>query len=290
MLPRTIRRINATTHIAVPKFVDVLRLSGLKDIADRTMGMPTMYNIENRLRAMVEHEDTGQVISHPLPSFELLALKLNKPAEEIVKPCNDQLADLCAKHPQFIAWFGSLPMDDPAAAVKEMERIIKMGGRGFQINAHVLGKPLDLPEYRQIFAKAAALGFPIFIHPCRDATWSTYPSEREAKNEEWWIWGWEDDLLYAQGRIIFAGIFDEFPSIKIIIHHFKGGAGAYAGRSGQGWQYGGGKRTSGEPGKELARKIAGMRMRPEDYLHMFYADTAGMGGFPGTVCGIRRTF
>jgi uncharacterized protein len=83
-------------------------------------------------------------------------------------------------------------------------------------------------------------------------------------------------------RLVFSGIFDRQPDLKIITHHMGGMVPYFEGRVGYGWDQLG-KRTSDTDYTVLLKKL---KKRPLDYFKMFYADTALFGGFPATQCGL----
>ena len=83
-------------------------------------------------------------------------------------------------------------------------------------------------------------------------------------------------------RIVFAGLFDRWPNLKIITHHLGAMAPYFAGRVGPGWDQLG-VRTSAPDGAEALTRL---KRRPVEYFHMFYADTALFGAYEATVCGL----
>ena len=84
-------------------------------------------------------------------------------------------------------------------------------------------------------------------------------------------------------RLVFAGLFDRFPNLKIITHHMGAMAPYFAGRVGPGWDQLG-ARTSDRG--SLASCLKRLKKRPIDYFKMFYADTALFGAYDATVCGL----
>ena len=84
-------------------------------------------------------------------------------------------------------------------------------------------------------------------------------------------------------RMVFAGLFDRWPTLKIIAHHMGAMVPYFAGRVGPGWDQLG-ARTSD---RDLSQVLKGLKKRPLDYFKMFYADTALFGAFDATVCGLQ---
>jgi predicted TIM-barrel fold metal-dependent hydrolase len=84
-------------------------------------------------------------------------------------------------------------------------------------------------------------------------------------------------------HVVFAGLFDKHPGLKIITHHMGGMIPYFEGRVGPGWDQLG-TRTSDEDYRLLLKKL---KKRPLDYFRMFYADTALFGAYEATVCGLK---
>jgi uncharacterized protein len=156
----------------------------------------------------------------------------------------------------------------------------ELGARGVQVFSNVDGKPLDLPEFAPIFDAMARHDLPIFLHPARGANFPDYATEKKSLYEMWWAFGWPYETSVAMARIVFAGIFDQHPAIKIITHHFGAMIPYFEGRIGPGLDQLGARTSGFEKGSIKIRK------RPFDYFKMFYADTAVFGSKAATECGM----
>ena len=148
---------------------------------------------------------------------------------------------------------------------------------------NVQGKPLDLPAFQPIFAAMAARDFPIWLHPYRSADMADYATEDRSLYEIWWTLGWPYESSVAMSRLVFSGIFDRYPNLKVITHHMGGMIPYFEGRVGPGWDQLG-ARTSDRDYTKLLKEL---KKRPLDYFKMFYADTALFGAYDATVCGLR---
>ena len=158
--------------------------------------------------------------------------------------------------------------------LKEIDRsVTQLGARGFQIYTNVAGKPLDLPEFAPIFDEAARRDLTIWMHPARGADFPDYKTEAKSKYEIWWTFGWPYETSAAMSRIVFSGMFDRHPNLRIVTHHMGGMIPYFEGRVGYGWDALG-SRTSDEDYVSLRQS---MKKRPVDYFHNFYADTALFG-------------
>jgi predicted TIM-barrel fold metal-dependent hydrolase len=195
------------------------------------------------------------------------------------------MAELVHRYPQrFPGFIASLPMNDTDAAMRELERVMgPLKARGIQLCSNVQGKPLDLPEFQPIFAAMATHDLPIWLHPYRSADVSDYATEDRSLYEIWWTLGWPYESSVAMSRLVFSGVFDLYPNLKIITHHMGGMIPYFEGRIGPGLDQLG-ARTSDRDYTKLLREL---KKRPFDYFKMFYADTALFGAYDPTVCGLR---
>jgi aminocarboxymuconate-semialdehyde decarboxylase len=175
-------------------------------------------------------------------------------------------------------------MNDPEGLLREARRAIKqLGAVGVQVFTNVLGKPLTAPETLPLFELMAKLDLPIWLHPARGADTPDYRGEKRSHYEIWWTFGWPYETSVAMAHMVFAGLFDKYPDLKVITHHMGGMIPYFEGRVGPGWDQLG-KRTSDVDYTKLLKKL---KKRPLDYFRMFYADTALFGAWEATKCGLK---
>jgi aminocarboxymuconate-semialdehyde decarboxylase len=175
-------------------------------------------------------------------------------------------------------------LNNPDGTLAEIERAVgELGARGVQIFSNVGGKPLDAPEFQPMFAAMASHDLPIWIHPYRGADSADFKSEDKSLYEIWWTFGWPYDTSAAMARLVFSGLFDRFPGIKIITHHMGAMAPYFEGRLGPGMDQLG-ARTSDEDYTLVLKRL---KKRPLDYFKMFYGDTALFGAYDATVLGLK---
>src|SRR5215471_12008122 len=253
----------------------------LQDIGKRMRGIPMLWDLDVRFRVMDGFPEYQQVLSLPTPPIEVFARGTD--AIDLARRANDGMAELVRRHPdRFLGFVASLPLGDPDAAVRELDRALDdLGASGFQIFSNILGKPITEPEFLPLFETVVRHDVPIWMHPYRGADFSDYQTERTSQFEIWWTFGWPYDTSAAMARIVFAGYFDRFPTLKIITHHMGGMIPYFEGRVGYGWDQLG-KRTSDVDYTPLLKS---MKKRPVDYFRKFYADTALFGAAPATKCG-----
>src|SRR5499427_9119109 len=85
--------------------------------------------------------------------------------------------------------------------------------------ARVANDELDEPWFAPFFARMAKHERPIWLHPTRTAAVRDYESEAKSRYEMWWCFGWPYDTSVAMARLVFSGLFDRHPELKIITHH-----------------------------------------------------------------------
>jgi aminocarboxymuconate-semialdehyde decarboxylase len=276
-------KIDIFNHIFPKKYFDNYIDAGQsgKDMGKRVANIKTIVDVESRFRALDPLGDYVQVITLPVLPIEVLAGPEKSP--ELARVGNDGLAELVKQHDRFIGFAAGLPMNNPAAAEKEMTRALdELGAFGIQIYTNAAGKPLDAPEFLAIFAEAARRDIPIWLHPARGADFPDYLTETRSQYEIWWTFGWPYETSVAMSRLVFAGYFDRFPNLKIITHHMGGMIPYFEGRVGYGWDQLG-KRTTDV---DYVSLLQSMKKRPVDYFKNFYADTALFGAAPATKCGL----
>jgi len=254
------------------------------DIGQRMRGIPCIFDLDERKRCVDlfrTQKNYQQVLSLGMPPLESMGDA--KLAEEMAKLGNDGQAELVAKNPDyFVGFLASLPMNSPNAA-KELERAVKNGANGVQIHTNINGDPLDDHKYYPVFETAAKLDCPVFLHPSRGAfDLSDYKNETKSKYEIWWTFGWPYETSAAMARLVFSGMMDKLPNLKVLAHHLGAMVPFFEGRVGPGWDQLG-KRTSDE---DYITLLKGMKKRPLDYFkNDFYVDTAVFGSTAATKCG-----
>lgn len=278
-------KIDLFNHLFPKAFFDKYIDTGIKDIGKRVRSMPTILDLDARFRVMDEFGEYCQVISMPAPPIE----SLGSPAEtpEIAKLGNEGLAELCQKYPdRFPHFIASLPMNNPEATVKEALRAVdELGAVGVQIYTNVNGGPIDGPEYHPFFAEMAKREIGIWMHPTRGAETPDYLTEDRSQYEIWWTFGWPYETSVAMSRLVFTGLFDRHPDIKILTHHMGAMIPYFEGRVGYGWDALG-SRTSDKDYVSIREAMNAKGKRPIDYFRNYYADTALFGATAGTRCGL----
>ena len=274
--------IDIYTHICPQAYLDTLvrRAPRLEDMGKRLLSVKKLVDLDERFREMDQYGDYRQIISLPSPIEDVSTGVLSNDLAHIA---NVGMAELCAKYPdRFPAFVAAVNLRDVDTALREAERAIDGGARGLQMFTNVAGQPLDGGAYESFFALAAARDLPIWLHPARTAAMPDYASEERSRFEMWWCFGWPYETSVAMCRLVFSGLFERYPRLKIITHHLGGMIPYFDGRVGQGLEVLG-ARTSDE---DYSHILPGLSRPHLDLLRGFYADTALFGGRHGLRSGL----
>jgi len=146
----------------------------------------------------------------------------------------------------------------------------------------VLGAPLSDPSFHPIFAKHAELDRPIWLHPIRGPEHSDYAREQRSEHELWFTFGWPYETAAAMGRLVYSGLFDKLPGLKIVTHHLGGLVPYLEGKIAIGFR----QAAEGDFDRNPVAIEAGLERPPLDYFRMFYGDTAVNGVAGALECGL----
>lgn len=280
-------KIDAFCHILPARFFEkVMALPETPESAGlrrRISNIPALYSLEVRL-GQLEEFGTGyrQILSMAAPPVEDLG-----PPEvsvELARIANESQAELVRDHPdRFAGFVACVPVNDVDASLVETDRAIgELGALGIQLYTHVNGEPYDRPRFLPLFEKMAELDKMIWIHPSRNADWPDYPSEDRSLYEIWWALGWPYDTAAMMARLVFSGVLERHPDLRILVHHGGSMIPHFSGRIGPGWDQLG-ARTPPDRRHEVEHSLT---MRPYDYFKKFYADTAMMGAQHAIACSL----
>jgi len=139
-------------------------------------------------------------------------------ALELHRYLNDHTAGICRDHPRHYAGIGTVPLQSPTLAIQEMERCIdQLGLQGVQIGSHCEAWNLDAPELFPFFEAAAELGAAILVHPWDMMGASTMP-------KYWlpWLVGMPAEQARAACCLIFGGVLERLPRLKVCFAHGGG--------------------------------------------------------------------
>ncbi len=181
-----------------------------------TINVPGHYDPEPRMKDLDSFGIDIQIMSLTAPGIELLP-----PAEGTLwaKKVNDYFAEVCAKYKGRLYFNAALSCRDVPETVKEMERAHKdLGAKGITMFSNVNGEPIYSPEFLPIYEAAEAFDLPIFIHPAPPITTEALKRVRMPLP----LYGFIMDTTMAVTGLIFNGVMERHPGLKIIHSHLGG--------------------------------------------------------------------
>jgi predicted TIM-barrel fold metal-dependent hydrolase len=170
---------------------------------------------EVRLGLMEKYGIDVQALSQTIPVLMGFG---PEDAAEICRVSNDDNYALCRTYPGRFVNICILSLLDMGSAMKELGRCInELDCRGVTVSSNQNGKGLDSPEYFKLYEKLIEHDLPLLIHPTH---WQSYPL---VDNDTGWrmmhVFGWPFDTTQAVWRLIFGGVIDRYPSLKVVTHH-----------------------------------------------------------------------
>ena len=227
-------KVDIHTHILppeIPKFKDrfgyggFIQLDKIQDSCCANMVddsgkffrevKPNCFDAEVRLKECAEMGIDVQALSTVPIMFSYWA----KPDDALYVSqfLNDHIAEVASKNPKNFVSLGTIPMQAPELAVKELERIKSMGFLGVQIGSHVNDWNLSDPELFPIFEACERLSLSVFVHP-----WDMMAKEKMPKYWLPWLVGMPAEISLAICSMIFGGVFEKFPKLRVAFAHGGG--------------------------------------------------------------------
>jgi predicted TIM-barrel fold metal-dependent hydrolase len=275
--------IDSWTHILPRQYFARLQTIGsASGRLKRWLTLKTLFDLDARFRVMDGFPGYRQFLTPSMPPVEDLGEA--DVAADLARLMNDELAELVARHPdRFAGWCGAVSFLNPDAAIKEIDRLATIGSAGVQIITNIRGEALDAPRFAPIFDTVAKHGMSIWLHPARGPQIADYSTEDLSKFEIWWAFGWPYESSVAMARLVFSGLFDRHPDLRIITHHLGAMIPFFAGRISQGWGKQMGTRTPNNDADLLPKPL---KRTPSEYFKLFYGDTALSGSAAASRCGL----
>jgi aminocarboxymuconate-semialdehyde decarboxylase len=186
-----------------------------------------VWDPKRRIEECEREKISTQVLSTVPVMFSYWA----KPADalDLSRRLNDHIAEVVRDHPTRFAGLATIPLQDPDLAARELERCVReLGLRGAQIGTHVDSNPysgridtinLDNASLQPVWSAAEQLGAAIFVHP-----WDMFGKERMPNYWLPWLVGMPAETSLAICSMIFGGVFERFPKLRVAFAH---GGGAF---------------------------------------------------------------
>jgi aminocarboxymuconate-semialdehyde decarboxylase len=245
--------IDVHAHVLVPEVVKLTYAHSQysKAVAGpEGMPEPLFKRMTEMKPRLAEMDATGVDIQIISPSIMQQCTYGVEPEEAIKmdRLGNDRVAEDVARHPDRLVGLASLPLHDAALAATELERCVRdLKLKGAIVSSHVNGIELGDEQLRPFWAKAEALGAVIFIHP----TGSTDP--RMKRNRLMITVGQPLEEAYAMSSLVYEGVMDQFPKLKILVAHGGGYLPFYTGRHDNEHRYGRSPQLKGDFSSYLPR-------------------------------------
>jgi aminocarboxymuconate-semialdehyde decarboxylase len=170
---------------------------------------------------------------------------------------NDHIAGLVQRHPTRFVGLGTVPMQEPELAVQELERCVReLGLAGIEIGSHINGRNLDDPRVVEVFTAAQELGAAVFVHP-----WDMLGRERMSRYWLPWLVGMPAETSLSICCMIFGGVFEKLPNLRVAFAHGGGAFPATLGRIEHGFH--------ARPDLVAVNN----RTNPREYIGRFYVDS-----------------
>ncbi len=213
------------------------------------------WSPERRIEDCDRHGVDVQALSTVPVMFSYWAKSAD--AHDLSRFLNDHIAEVVKDRPDRFIGLGTVPLQDPQLAIEELERCVQeLDFPGLQIGTHCGEWNLDAPELFPFFERAAALGTSIFIHP-----WDMLGADRMGSYFLPWLVGMPAETSLAICSVIFGGVLDRLPELKICFAH---GGGSFPGTL-----------ARIEKGYHARPDLCGVNgcSSPREYTDRFYLDT-----------------
>ncbi len=195
----------------------------------------TAFNTLGDNQARLEDIGPGRVEAMDAAGIDVSVLSVVTPATQalpareavpLARDANDEATDAVRAHPDRLRAFATLPAGDPQAAAAELERCAtQLGHVGAMVFPRMATRALDDPAYDDLFATAARLRQPVFIHPqipsneLRDAAYRGFDPLTDLGLATFG-WGWHMDAGLSALRLILRGTFDRHPDLQLVLGHW----------------------------------------------------------------------
>ena len=212
------------------------------------------WSAEKRMQECDHHQVNVQVLSTVPVMFCYWA----KPQDclELSQFLNDHIAEIIHRYPKRFIGLGTIPLQAPDLAIKELERCKKIGLVGVQIGSHVNEWNLNDPKLFPVFQACEELGMAVFVHP-----WEMMGQEKMQRYWLPWLVGMPAETSLAICSMIFGGVFERLPNLRVAFAHGGGSFPSTIGRI--------------EHGFECRPDLVAIdnKVNPRNYIGKFFLDS-----------------
>jgi aminocarboxymuconate-semialdehyde decarboxylase len=274
-------KIDSWTHVLTPTYMNHLEREGGQRRASFFLAQRAIHDIDFRLSVIDAYSDYRQILT-PMPAplvFDVEALSTPR-LVEMVRRNNEEMAEIAARHSdRFAGHVGATPITDPDAVTEEAIRCVRdLGALGVQLEADAVNFPLHEDRYEPLFAAMEELGAAVWLHPCRTPGRPGF-APSTGSFLLFFAFGWTFDTTISISQLIFAGVYDRHPNLKLIAHHGAGLIPHFSGRIEMMPLLAG-----LDPSGSLREALGRLQRKPSDYYKLLYVDTAMFGAEHGVRC------
>ena len=276
-------KIDIFNHVIPEPYLEMIEKASAGEGA-RVRRLTNLWDMDARMKMLAQWPDLQQVLTLSILLPDPMLVSDDSAA--FARVANDSMAAICRRWPQqFPSFAASLPLNNIKASIAEIDRAVgELGACGIQLFTNVAGRPLDDPEFLPVFEHATrAHGVAVWLHPTRPASFADYATEESSKDEGFQVLGWPYETSVTMARLVFAGVFDKLPELRLITHHCGGMIPFFSGRGETLWPQMG-TRGYGEDYAEVRERLAKTPL--SDYFRKFYADTVLGGSTIALRCGL----
>lgn len=222
------------------------------------------WDLNARLQEMDEAGVDVEVLSSPFVYGHV-----DEHSPEICRLMNDAIAESCQLEPERFKGFAHVPFNDMNACLSEMRRALdELGFIGVMVNSNVGGRYLHTEEFLPFWEEAARREVPVFLHP-------TDPPNYQ-DDESPILLAYEFDTTLSATKLLYAGLYEKFPDLVLILSHMGGAMPFLARRIDVGYDV----PSFGEKYKHISR-------RPSEYARKFYFETGLCWHKPSFDCAVQ---
>lgn len=266
------KKIDAFCHFSFPSVIKYLEEKTGRPHPFGRLFANTKALIDPQARLnMMDKLGNDKHVLVPLPELGMTPEVESDPVlcAEAARICNDEMANLVAKYPDRFAGIAMVPTANADVMVTELERAVKtLNLRGGVVGTAIEQRVTpDNPEFDPLYAKCAELGVPLYLHPGHSPVIPDYMHEQGGSKYQYFqAFSWLNDSTLAMTRIVFSGVFERYPNLKVVIHHHGAMIPYFIGRL--------------DVGIKFFEKMAGRKydakIQPPygDHYKKFYVDTA----------------